>query len=204
MTVSRGTALTSRELAQHQAEQAALRAADKHDVARRAKARGMGRRRILAPDGAEREVWAHASFTAMHFEKHQVAAAERFQADWEAAYNALRAQMLEPGVDGSRGMHGPQMVRLEAQHRLTRCQAYIGARTYDFVVAVAVHGATIQGISKISGRHHRVIRTNIDLAFEDLAGFYAGERRKDKTWLVVEQMILDRTAQITKAEREAR
>jgi hypothetical protein len=202
----RGIPLTNRERAQHEAEQAAIRATEKHRVADVARARGMKRRQVRAADGTVQEVWSYeSSFHAMHFEDHQIAAAERLQNEWQAAYRGLQGQGFTPGVDGGKSPHGPHMAVVAAQQNLTVCRAYLGARNYDIVVAVAIYGATIHGLAKAASRDHRAVRANVSAAFDDLDGFYsAGNRRKDQTWMAVETHIRRLAEGIAKAERDAR
>lgn len=201
----RGQILTKQEQARHVAELSAARSTEKHAVADRARHNGMKRIQIRASDGSIQDVWSFSSsFAAMGFENQQVAAAERFQGDWQTAFAGLQGQGFAPGVDGGKSQHGPHLARVSAQARLAACRAHLGARSYDFVVAISIYGATVTGITKDAGRHHKVVRANIDAAFDDLDGFYAGIRRKDRTWAVVETLIRDRAALIAKAEKAAR
>lgn len=198
----RGVPLTAPERARQAAEIAAARAADRHALAQKARRKGMKRRQVRAPDGTVQEVWSFASsFHAMGFQDHQIAAAERLASDWQSAYRALRAQTYEPAVDGGRPPHGAHLAQVAAQARLAACKQYLGQRAYDIAVAVAIYGATAREIHALGGREHRTVKSDMDVAFNDLDAFYTNARRKDRTWSAVEEFIRGRAEMIRDAER---
>jgi hypothetical protein len=198
----RGVPLTQAERARHEAECAAEQIADRQAVADKAKRKGMKRRQVRAPDGTVQEVWSFASsFHAMGFQDHQIAAAERLSADWSSAYRGLRAQVYEPAVDGGRPPHGPHLAQVAAQARLAACKQYLGARAYDVAVAVAIYGATARDIHALGGKEHRTVKSDMDVAFNELDAFYSNARRKDRTWTAVEEFIRSRSEMIRAAER---
>lgn len=167
------------------------------------KAAGMQLRRIRAHDGSVQEVWTFsASYHAMGFQDHQIAAAERFGRDWEGAYRTLRGQGFEPGVDGGGARHAMHFTQVDAQTRLAACREYLGTRAYQIVVAVVVYGATARQVHKLGGKEHRTVKSDMDVAFNDLAAFYTGTRRKDRTWDAIERFNEERAALIEAAERE--
>jgi hypothetical protein len=194
--------LTQAERARHEAECAAEQIADRQAVADKAKRKGMKRRQVRSPDGTVQEVWSFASsFHAMGFQDHQIAAAERLAADWSSAYRGLRAQVYEPAVDGGRPPHGPHLAQVAAQARLAACKQYLGARAYDVAVAVAIYGATAREIHALGGKEHRTVKSDMDVAFNELDSFYSNARRKDRTWTAVEEFIRSRSEMIRAAER---
>jgi hypothetical protein len=201
-TLQHGVPLTPPERARHEAELAATNAVDRHALAQKAKRKGMKRRQVRAPDGTVQEVWSFASsFHAMGFQDHQIAAAERLAADWQSAYRALRAQTYEPAVDGGRPPHGPHLAQVSAQARLAACKQYLGQRAYDVAVAVAIYGATAREIHALGGKEHRTVKSDMDVAFNELDAFYTNARRKDRTWTAVEEFIRGRAEMIREAER---
>lgn len=203
MATRHGTPLTNKERVQHEAEQAEVRRLDKDAVATRARAAGMKKRTMRAPDGSVQEVWSFASsYHAMGFQDHQIHAAERFGRDWEAAYRTLKGQGYEAIVDGARSRHGAHFSQVDAQARLESAREYLGKRSYDIVVAVVVHGATCREIHAMGGKEHRTVKSDMDVAFNDLNAFYTGTRRKDRTWDAIERFNAERAAMIEQAERE--
>lgn len=198
-----GAPLTNKERAQHEAEQAEVRRLDKESVASKARASGMKKRQMRAPDGSVQEVWSFASsYHAMGFQDHQIHAAERFGRDWEAAYRTLKGQGYEASVDGARSRHGAHFSQVDAQSRLAACQKELGRRAFDIVIAIAIYGATIREIAPRAHVHDRNIRQEVDNVFNDLDAFYTGDRCKDKTWKAVEEFNAERAAMIEMAERE--
>lgn len=185
------------------AQESAARAADAQELAARAKAAGMKRVQVRAEDGKVKEVWSFASsYRAMGFQDHQIHAAERFGRDWEAAYRTLKGQGYEASVDGARGVHRAHFSQVDAQSRLQACEAYLGKRSFDIVRAVVVHGATAREIHAMGGKEHRTVKSDMDVAFNDLDAFYTGTRRKDRTWDAIERFNAERAAMIEMAERE--
>lgn len=200
---NRGIPLTTKERAQHEAELAAVRSDEKHAIAEKARAAGMKMRKVRAPDGTVQDVWSFpASYYAMGFQDHQIHAAERFGRDWEAAYRGLKGQGFEPGVDGGRSIHGAHHSQVDAQGRLARCREALGKRAWEIVVAVVVHGATAREIHSMGGKENRTVKSDMDVAFNALDGFYSGSNSKDRTWTAFEQFNAVRAAMIERAERE--
>lgn len=198
-----GVPLTTKERLQYDGQQAEARRRDKDLVASRAKAAGMKKRTVRADDGSVQEVWSFAaSYHAMGFQDHQIAAAERFGRDWEAAYRTLKGQGYEASVDGSRSRHGAHFTQVDAQTRLDAAREYLGKRSYDIAVAVVIHGGTAREIHAMGGKEHRTVKSDMDVAFNDLDAFYHGSRRKDRTWEAFERFNAERAAMIEKAERE--
>ncbi|MDB5600795.1 MAG: hypothetical protein JWN71_2839 [Xanthobacteraceae bacterium] len=197
-----GVPLSPPERARHEAEFAAANAADRHALGQKARRNGMKRRQVRAADGSVQEVWSFASsFHAMGFQDHQIAAAERLAAEWQSAYRALRAQTYEPAVDGGRPPHGPHLAQVSAQARLAACKQYLGQRAYDIAVAVAIYGATAREIHALGGKEHRTVKSDMDVAFNELDAFYTNTRRKDRTWTAVEEFIRGRADMIREGER---
>lgn len=167
------------------------------------KAAGMTLRRIRADDGSVQEVWTFAaSYHAMGFQNHQITAAERFGRDWESAYRTIRAAGLEGGVDGCTPLHRRHYSQVDAFSRLRACQEYLGRRSFEIVRAVVIHGATAREIHAWGGKDHRSVKSDMDVAFNDLDAFYTGTRRKDRTWDAIERFNAERAAMIEQAERE--
>ena len=189
--------------AQVAAEQATQRAKDQKELAEKAKAQGMKRRRVRAPDGSVREVWCYStSYHAMGFQDHQIAAAEQFAQDWETAFRGLRGQSFEPGVDGGSNAHRFHSATVMAQGRISQCKKYLGERTWEIVKAIVINGATITGMKGQARTHDRNLRQEVDNAFNDLDAFYSGSRRKDRTWEAFERFNMERAEMIAQAERE--
>lgn len=199
-----GVPLTQRERAQHEGELAAVRADDRKALGERCKAAGMRKVTVRAQDGTVQEVWSFsASYHAMKFQDHQIHAAERFGRDWEAAYRTLKGQGYEASVDGSRSRHGSHFAQVDAQTRLRACETYLGKRGYEIVRAVVVYGATPREIHAMGGKEHVTVKSDMDVAFNDLDAFYQGaSRRKDRTWEAFERFNAERAAMIEQAERE--
>jgi hypothetical protein len=198
--------LTKAELAAHQAglaaEAAAQRYQDQQELAERAKAAGMKRRRVRAANGEVKEVWCFtASYQAMGFDDRQIAAAAQFERDWECAYRGLKAQSFEPGVDGGKTMHNAHVSQVHAQNKLGMCKMALGIRSWNLVVAVVVYGASSRKITELGGKDHRTVKSDMDVAFNDLDAFYTGNRTKDRTWNAVEEFIRERSELIEEAER---
>lgn len=167
------------------------------------KAAGMVLRRIRADNGSIQEVWTFShSYLTMGFQDHQIAAAERFGRDWEAAYRTIRAAGLEFGVDGGRAPHRMHHSQVDAQTRLRACEAQLGRRLYAIVVAVVIHGATSREIHAMGGKDHRSVKSDMDVAFNELDAFYHGSRPKDRTWEAFDRFNAERSAMIERAERE--
>lgn len=198
----RGEIPTSKERAQFEAQEALERAKDKMALAERCKALGMKKRQVRAYDGTIQDVWMfEASYQRMGFQDHQIHAAERFGRDWETAYRGLRGQGFEPGVDGGKTPHGPHLAQVTAQTRLAQCRQYLGERSWQIVVAVVVHGATVTGVMQAARRDHRAVRADFERAFDDLDGFYTDDRKMDRTWVEIAKFNEDRAAMIAQAER---
>ena len=201
---SRGVLLTPKELAQHNAQLALARSDDRKAVAEKAKAVGMTKITIRGQDGAVVDVWARPqSYRAMGLQDHHIHAAERFEGDWTAAYSSLRGQGFEFAVDGSSTPHKIHFARVDAQTRLAACEHYLRARAFEIVKAVAIHGATVTGIMRMTKRDNRAVKADIESAFNDLDGFYHDGRRKDPMWEYLEQFNQERAALIEAAERDA-
>jgi hypothetical protein len=199
-----GAPLTTRDKAQHQARQSEAMRQDKEAVADRAKAAGMRKRSMRDSTGTVVEVWSFASsYHAMGFDAFQIAAAENFGRDWEAAYRGLKGQGYEPSVDGARSMHGPHLSMVQAQNRLQGIRAHLGARSWEIVVAVVIHGATSREIHRMGGADHRTVKNDMNTAFNSLYGFYAQDQRKDRTWTAFERLNAERAAMIAEAERKS-
>src|ERR1700743_3282677 len=95
-----------KELAQHHARVAEQNRLDKETIADRAKAMGAKKMEFRDADGVIRETWVFKSpYMARGFNALQIAAAERFDADWQAAYRSLRGQGYEASVDHARSQH---------------------------------------------------------------------------------------------------
>jgi len=189
----RGEPASRNEIARHNAELSAVKAQQSQAVAERAKAAGMKKRQVRAPDGSIQEVWSFdASYHVMGFQDHQIRAAERFNQDWEVAYSPLKAQGYEPGVDGGKSLHGPHAARVSAQNRLKNCKAALGAREWEIVVAVVIHGATSREIHRLGGHDHRTVKQNMAAAFDKLDDFYHASARKDRTWIAFAKFNEDR------------
>lgn len=189
----RGQPASRNEIAAARAEEAARRAAEKHAVAEKAKAAGMKKRQLRAPDGSIVEVWSYAtSYHAMGFQDHQIRAAERFAQDWEIAYRVLKGQGFEPSVDGARSIHGPLGSILLAQDRLKRCKRALGEDGWLIVTGVVIYGATARQIHKMGGHEHRVVKAMMDAAFNKLDAFYHGTPRKDRTLIAFSKFNEDR------------
>lgn len=200
--VSRGVLLTTRELAQHNAQLALVRADDRKAVAEKAKAAGLRKIQIRGEDGEIVETWASAqSYRAMGFEDHQIHAAERFETDWAAAYSTIRGQGFEMAVDGSGAPHRVHFVRVDAQTRLAACEAYLRNRAYAIVKSVVIYGATVTGIMRETKRDNRAVKADIEQAFNDLDAFYHDNRRKDPMWEYLERFNQERAELIERAER---
>lgn len=197
----RGELASKNDLARHNAQKSAIKAQQSHAVAEQAKAAGMKKRQVRAADGSIQEVWSFdASYHAMGFQDHQIKAAERFNEDWEVAYSPLKGQGYEPSVDGGRNPHGPHSARVAAQDRLRRCKAALGARDWEIVVAVVIHGATARQIHKIGGHDHRTVKQNMDSTFNKLDSFYHGSERRDRTWRAFSKFNEDRAAALERAQ----
>jgi hypothetical protein len=202
-TTRHGSPLTHKERLQHEAELAEQRRREKDIIARRAKAAGMKKRQIRDSDGRVVDVWMFsASYYAMGFNAMQIAAAERFEIDWTMAYRTLKGQGYEASVDGARSMHKVHFSQVDAQSRLDAARQYLGKRSYDVVVAVVIYGATAREIHAMGGKEHRTVKSDMDVAFNDLDAFYTGNRRKDRTWDAVDRFNAERAAMIERAERE--
>lgn len=171
--------------------------------AKRMKDAGLRLHKVRADDGTVRDAWClPMSWQAMGFQDHQKHAAERFGRDWEAAYRGLRGQSFEPGVDGRGNAHRFHEVQIMAQTRIRECEAYLGKRTWEIVVAVVAHGATVREMAELSGVDNRNIRTELETALNDLDGFYSKNRIKDRTWEAFERFNVLRSEMIEQAERE--
>ena len=198
-----GEELTPSEFAAHRAKQHAEKVADRQEIGEKAKAAGMKKVQLRAPDGSVQEVWGwQSSFLAMRFEDQQIAAAERFQRDWESAYRGLRGQSLEPVVDGGGVKHGAHLAAVEAQSRLDQCKKSLGERSYSIVVAIAINGGSARLLHANGAKQHVSVSADIEVAFNHLYGFYFGSQRKDPTWRATEKFNAERAALIEKAERE--
>lgn len=192
---------TRNDLARHHAEQSAIKAEQSHAIAERAKAAGMKKRKVRAPDGSIQDVWSFdASYHAMGFQDHQIAAAERFNQDWEIAYSPLKGQGYEPSVDGARALHGPHAARKDAIDRLSQCKQRLGSRAWEIVVAVVRYGATSRQIHAMGGHDHRTVKQNMDAAFNDLDAFYNGGGRRDRTWIAFQRFNEER-AELSEATK---
>lgn len=193
----RGQPASRNEIAAARAEEAARRAAEKHAVAEKAKAAGMKKRQIRAPDGSIQEVWSFdTSYHAMGFQEHHIRAAERFAQDWEIAYRVLKGQGFEPSVDGARSIHGPLGSILLAQDRLAKCKKALGEDGWLIVTGVVIYGATCRQIHKLGGHDHRTIKAMMDAAFNKLDAFYHGTPRKDRTLIAFSRFNEDRAAML--------
>lgn len=192
---------TRNEISRHNAQVAAIKAEQSHAVAEQAKAAGMKKRQIRGPDGSIQDVWSFdTSYHVMGFEDHQIRAAERFNQDWEIAYSPLKGQGYEPGVDGGRSIHGPHAARVSAQERLRRCRDRLGARDWEIVVAVVIHGATSREIHRLGGHQHVTVKQNMAAAFDKLDGFYHGTARKDRTWIAFSKFNENRAKALESAQ----
>jgi hypothetical protein len=167
------------------------------------KAMGMKKHTVRAEDGTVKEVWCFStSYRAMGFQDHQISAAERFSRDWETAYPQLRSASMEPPVDNAGRMSAKLHRSADSHGRLMECRKAIGQRAWEIVVGVVIYGATVTGMMRTTGLNNRAISQMIDDTFDDLAGFYSGERRKDRAWTAFEEFNRERAAMIEAAERE--
>lgn len=197
-----GIPLSKKEEADHKNYLADLERKERKRIAEKARAAGLKPKQIRADDGSVGEVWVFASsYHAMGFEDHQIAAAGRFESDWNSAYRALRGQGYEPGVDGARNIHGHHLSQVQAQARLQEICEYLGRRSWDIVVAVVVHGATARQIHAMGGKDHVSVKSDMTVAFNDLDAFYTGSQHKDRTWSAIEQFNAERAAMIEAAEK---
>lgn len=196
----RGEPASRNEIAAARAQDAARRAAEKHAIAEQAKAAGMKKRQVRAPDGSIQEVWSFdASYHAMGFQEHQIRAADRFGQDWEIAYRVLKGQGYEPGVDGGRSIGGPLGSIILAQDRLAKCKKALGEDGWLIVVGVVIYGATARQIHKMGGHEHRTVKAMMDAAFNKLDAFYFGTPRKDRTLIAFSRFNEDRAAMLEQA-----
>lgn len=197
-----GVTLSKKELMEHRHSLAELDRADRKAIAEKAKAAGLKAKQIRADDGSLGEVYCFpSSYHLMGFQDHQTAAAERFSTDWEVAYRVLRGQQYEAGVDGARNIHGPHFAQVNAQTRLQAVRSHLGERGWSIIKAIVIHGATIRELMVIANCDNRRIRQDIDCAFNDLHGFYSGNRIQDKIWAAFESLNAERAAMISEAER---
>lgn len=195
---------TEKELADAKKVEQAKQELDRIALAVKAQAAGMKKINIRDAAGIVQQVWSFKnSYPAMGFNAVQIAAAERFDADWQAAYRCLRGQGYEASVDHARSQHGPHLAMVDAQTRLDICRRKLGARSWDIVVAVVVYGATARQIHAMGGNQHVAVSDQMKLAFNDLEAFYTGSQHKDRTWRAVESLIKERAAMIEAAEQGA-
>lgn len=193
---------SKKELADHIKRESEQHRIDKETIADRAKAAGMKKRQFRDADGKIQEVWMFsASYYAMGFNALQIAAAERLEADWQAAYRSLRGQGYEASVDHARSQHGPHLAMVDAQTRLQQCKFKLGARSWEIVVAVIIHGATARELHARGAKDHVTVKDHMTVAFNDLDAFYTGSQHKDRTWSAIEAFNAERAAMIAAAEQ---
>ncbi len=198
-----GRKVTKKEMRQIAADQAQENRIDKQNFAAKAKAAGMKKFSVRAPNGEVREVWTYnTSFERMAFNDQQMEAAERFQRDYEMAFRGLRGLGFEPAVDGGKSAHGAHHSRVQAQATLAECRQALGRYNYELVVAVAINGGSARQLHALGASQHQVMAAEIRRAFYELYNFYFGTALQTGSMKAVEQFNAERAALIEQAERE--
>jgi hypothetical protein len=130
------------------------------------------------------------------------AAAIRFSRDYEAREASLSSMPFDPRVDSSLTVaNGSRAAEAEARLKLLRNK--IGERNFEVCEAVVIYNTKAEHIRLLGGREHRVVSHDIEVALNELVGFYDPDKmKKDRTWLAFKKVKERGDAEIRRMEHD--